>query len=71
MPLLSEDVAICKPVYIDIPGWHEDLSGAERFVDLPENAQRYVRLLEEMMDVNIGYVSVGPGRKQTFNNRKV
>ena len=66
MPELSDDVARCKPIYIDIPGWREDITDTESFVDLPENARLYVELLEELMGADIGYISVGPGRKQTF-----
>lgn len=66
MPELSDDVTRCKPIYIDIPGWHEDITDTESFVDLPENARLYVELLEELMGADIGYISVGPGRKQTF-----
>ncbi len=66
MPELSDDVAGCKPVYMDIPGWHEDISDTGSFVELPENARLYVELIEKLMDVEINYISVGPGRKQTF-----
>jgi len=66
MPELSDDVAGCKPVYMEIPGWHEDISDTVSFVDLPENARLYVELIEELMGVEINYISVGPGRKQTF-----
>lgn len=66
MPELSDDLARCKPVYIDIPGWRENISDTESFVDLPENARLYVELLEELMGAEISYISVGPGRKQTF-----
>ena len=66
MPELSDDVAGCKPVYMEIPGWHEDISDTGSFVDLPENARLYVELIEELMGVEINYISVGPGRKQTF-----
>jgi len=65
-PELSDDIQRCKPVYIELPGWREDISGVESFPDLPENARLYIELLEELMGVNIEYVSVGPGRKQTF-----
>jgi len=65
-PELSDDIARCKPVYIDLPGWKEEISGAEGFPDLPENARLYIELLQELMGVEIEYVSVGPGRKQTF-----
>ncbi len=66
MPQLSHDVARCKPIYVDIPGWHEDISNTEDFTDLPENARDYVQKLEDLMGVKIKYISVGPGRKQTF-----
>lgn len=66
MPELSDDVARCKPVYRDIPGWHEDISDTGSFVELPENARLYVELIEKLMDVEVNYISVGPGRKQTF-----
>ncbi len=65
-PELSDEIARCKPIYIELPGWKEDISDAENFPDLPENARLYVELLQELMGVDIRYVSVGPGRKQTF-----
>jgi adenylosuccinate synthase len=65
-PLLSDEIAQCKPIYIELPGWKEEISDALSFPGLPENARLYVELLEELMGVNIEYVSVGPGRKQTF-----
>ncbi|HEY9205373.1 MAG TPA: adenylosuccinate synthase [Candidatus Methanoperedens sp.] len=65
-PELSDDIARCRPVYLDLPGWREDISDIESFTDLPENARLYIELLEELMGVDIEFVSVGPGRKQTF-----
>ncbi len=65
-PELSDEIARCKPIYIELPGWKEDVSDAENFPDLPENARLYVELLQELMGVDIRYVSVGAARKQTF-----
>ncbi|MCZ7356590.1 MAG: adenylosuccinate synthase [Candidatus Methanoperedens sp.] len=65
-PELSDEILKCKPIYIDLPGWREDISNIESFPELPENARLYIELLEELMGVNIDHVSVGPGRKQTF-----
>jgi len=53
-----------NPFYIDVPGWREDITDTESFVDLPENARLYVQLLEELMGVEIEYISVGPGRSK-------
>ena len=65
-PELSDDLARCKPVYIEIPGWEEDISGVEVIGGLPDNAREYIELLEQLMKVKLEYISVGPGRKQTF-----
>jgi adenylosuccinate synthase len=65
-PELSDDIARCKPVYREIPGWEEDISGVENIGGLPDNAGQYIKLLEQLMEVKIEYISVGPGRMQTF-----
>lgn len=65
-PELSDDLARCKPVYREIQGWEEDISGVEVIRGLPDNAREYVEMLEQLMKVKLKYISVGPGRKQTF-----
>lgn len=37
--------------YETLPGWNSDTSAARRFEDLPENAQKYVRFIEEHVGV--------------------
>ncbi len=56
----------CKPVYDDLPGWEDDISGVERFEDLPKEAQEYIHYVEEHAGVPITMVSVGPQRSATF-----
>jgi adenylosuccinate synthase len=65
-PELTEELEKCSPVYEDLPGWGDDLTQVKSFDDLPENAKGYVKRLEELMKVPISYISVGPGREQTF-----
>ena len=67
-PEMTSDLAQCTPVYEDIPGWDDNLTGINKFDDLPSAAQDYVNRLEKMIGVPIGYISVGPGRAQTFRN---
>ncbi len=62
----TEELAECKPVYEDLPGWKGDLTGVKSFDELPEAARSYVLYLEEKMGVPVEYVSVGPAREQTF-----
>lgn len=55
-----------RPVYDDMEGWSEDLSGARQMDDLPKAAQRYVTRLAELAGVPLALVSVGAGREQTI-----
>lgn len=56
----------CNPVYIELSGWDKDISEVKTFADLPPEAQKYLRTLEEFLKVKIALVSVGPRRDQTI-----
>ncbi|HCJ09659.1 MAG TPA: adenylosuccinate synthase [Clostridiales bacterium] len=58
-PALEE----ATPVYEEMPGWSEDISGVRDFSDLPPAAQAYVRRLEELVGRPITLISVGPERE--------
>ncbi|WP_406661247.1 adenylosuccinate synthase [Methanolobus sp. ZRKC3] len=62
----AADLAACKPVYEDLPGWENDLTAVKSFDDLPQAAKDYVLYLEDKMGVPVDYISVGPAREQTF-----
>ncbi len=64
----TDELGRCVPVYEDLPGWQSELTDVNSFADLPEEACRYVTYLEELIGVSIDYISVGPGREQTFKN---
>ena len=53
-----------RPVYVELPGWRTDLSGATHLADLPPAAQAYVAFLAEQIGVPVKLVGVGPGREQ-------
>jgi adenylosuccinate synthase len=55
----------CRPVYEEVPGWSEDVTGAKSSEDLPKEARAYLELIESLVDTRISWVSVGPGREQT------
>lgn len=65
-PSTIASLSRCKPVYIEMPGWKEDISGAKTFDELPDNAKAYVRKLEEITGTPVGMISVGPDREQTI-----
>jgi len=54
----------CTPQYISMPGWNKDITGIRKFNDLPVNAQNYILKIEELVNVKIKYISVGPSREQ-------
>ncbi len=56
----------CDPVYEELPGWKESITGVREFSELPENAKRYVKRVEELTGVPVKLISVGPQRDQTI-----
>ncbi len=56
----------CKPVYEAFPGWKTATGAAKEFCDLPENAQNYVKKIEELAGVKVSIIAVGPERSQTI-----
>lgn len=57
----------CSAVYESHPGWLEDTSGVKRFLDLPLNARKYIKRLEQLLKTKITMVSVGSQRKQIIH----
>ncbi|MBC7249316.1 MAG: adenylosuccinate synthase [Anaerolineae bacterium] len=60
-------LARCQPVYEELPGWEEDISGARTFEELPQEARDYVTRIEELAGVPATLISVGPEREQTIH----
>jgi adenylosuccinate synthase len=56
----------CQPVYETLPGWKKDVSGVRRLVDLPPAARQYIDRLSQVINLPIGFISVGPERAQTI-----
>ena len=53
-----------EPVYIEMPGWDENISGINEFSELPDSLKNYVRFIEEHTGVPVTMVSVGPDRNE-------
>ncbi len=56
----------CEPIYEELPGWDQDIRNVRRFSDLPENTKKYLKAIEDMADMPLFVVSVGPGRDETI-----
>jgi adenylosuccinate synthase len=63
----SIEARYLTPVYAELPGWNEDLTGMTRASELPEALEQYIRFLEKELEVPIRIVSVGPDRTQTIH----
>jgi len=66
MPMTQTEFHHAIPVYEELPGWHEDISNATSFDQLPPEARDYVKALEDMSGAPISAIGVGPGRDQTL-----
>ena len=64
VPVNQTDFHHAVPIYEELPGWDEDITGARTFDDLPKNAQDYVLALEAMSGSRISVIGVGPGRDE-------
>ncbi|WP_407372136.1 adenylosuccinate synthase [Carnobacterium sp.] len=64
-PASLKELAECTPIYEELPGWSEDITGCRTLADLPENARNYVHRISELVGVRISTFSVGPDRDQT------
>ncbi|TCT24600.1 adenylosuccinate synthetase [Melghiribacillus thermohalophilus] len=59
-------LAHCKPIYEEMPGWNEDITGVQSIDELPEEARHYLKRVSELTGIPISIFSVGPDRKQTI-----
>eukprot|EP00831_Metopus_contortus_P001231 TRINITY_DN1044_c0_g1_i3.p1 TRINITY_DN1044_c0_g1~~TRINITY_DN1044_c0_g1_i3.p1 ORF type:complete len:424 (-),score=115.60 TRINITY_DN1044_c0_g1_i3:1422-2693(-) len=66
MPSDSELLYKVKPVWENWEGWQESTCNARSWEELPEKARKYLTRMAELVDAQIGIISVGPKREQTF-----
>ncbi|AEO68811.1 uncharacterized protein THITE_134373 [Thermothielavioides terrestris NRRL 8126] len=52
----------CEVVYKEFEGWQTSTTAVKRFVDLPPQAQAYVKFIEEFTGVPIKWIGTGPAR---------
>jgi len=66
VPASLEIMEQCVPIYEELPGWNEDITGARSLAELPQNARNYVTRIEELSGTPVVLVSVGPRRDETI-----
>ncbi|MFD1734970.1 adenylosuccinate synthase [Bacillus salitolerans] len=70
-PASLKVLAKCEPVYEELPGWTEDITGVRSLHELPENARHYLERISQLTGIPLSIFSVGPDRKQTNLLRSV
>jgi len=66
IPASIKDIERCEPIYIELPGWNEDITKVTNFSDLPLNTQEYLNKITELTELDLAIFSVGPDRTQTI-----
>ena len=56
----------CEPIFTEVPGWQQDISGITSYADLPERTKEYVSLIERVVGCPVTIIGVGPKRSQTI-----
>ncbi|WP_018923267.1 adenylosuccinate synthase [Salsuginibacillus kocurii] len=64
-PASLKVLAECEPVYEEMPGWSEDITGVRSLNELPENARHYIERISQLTNIPLSIFSVGPDREQT------
>ncbi|MBM1219584.1 adenylosuccinate synthase [Ponticoccus sp. SC2-23] len=66
LPTAADKQARCTPIYEEMPGWTDSTEGARSWADLPANAIKYVRRVEELIDCPVALLSTSPEREDTI-----
>jgi adenylosuccinate synthase len=70
LPHHAEDLAACRPVYEELPGWDDPLGELRDLRSLPPAARRYLERIEQLVGIPVDMVSVGAERAQTIAVRE-
>ena len=71
LPAALPDAERVTPVYEELPGWKQDVSGVRTLGDLPTEARQFVRRIEQFLGAPIDMISVGPERYQVIVTRDI
>ena len=66
LPTAADKQARCKPIYEEMPGWAASTEGARSWADLPGEAVKYVRRIEELIECPVALLSTSPERDDTI-----
>ncbi len=65
-PANASDQTNVEPIYEEIEGWSQTTAGARSWVDLPAQAIKYIKRVEELIECPVALVSTSPEREDTI-----
>ncbi len=65
-PMALQDIYRCEPQYEEMDGWNAPMKDVRSLDDLPENALKYIRRIEELVGAPAAVISTGPDRDSTI-----
>jgi adenylosuccinate synthase len=66
LPANAAEQAECEPIYEEMAGWSESTAGARSWAELPAQAIKYIRRIEELIECPVASVSTSPERDDTI-----
>ena len=66
LPMAADQQARVEPIYEEMPGWSESTEGARRWLDLPAEAIKYIKRVEELIETPVALLSTSPERDDTI-----
>jgi adenylosuccinate synthase len=66
LPTAADQQARCTPIYETMTGWSDSTEGARSWADLPGEAVKYVRRIEELIGVPVAMLSTSPEREDVI-----
>ena len=71
MPSSNKILNNVKPVYLTVDGWCTNTTGIKNKKLLPQKAQRFIKIIEKLINTPIAFLSNGPDRNDIINLRKI
>ncbi|KAF7721973.1 phosphoribosylaminoimidazole carboxylase ade2 [Apophysomyces ossiformis] len=72
LPTFPADLDLLEKVeveYMEMPGWQSDISKCKTWDELPENAKKYVEMIERETGVPVEWIGVGAGRDEMIHKK--
>jgi adenylosuccinate synthase len=69
IPFGPSNLQTFQPIYEELPGWMEDVSGARKWGDLPRAAKKYLEQVAGLTGAPLRLASVGPEREQVISKK--